>query len=265
MRTAIIGCVVLVGCAKKPADHDVAKPIDSQVVISPDNAATAKPAAPKPAAPPATPPTVTDCKGPLWTIMGDIARSFSAANTFDPRQEALRKWPLVPEACHTGLWYLEAAILVTREPELTAGNIKIASEEAALTLALQQPDDLDVLQRVAFVSTLGRKPALPDDACKRAKAIGANEDRAAYVCARAAIAVGDGKTAKAELAAIKSQSNFVDFALASAQAAKLNKDTKTMKAQAKLAAKLGYESARLHMIVERDRKALIALAKSLSK
>ena len=262
MRTALIGCVVLAGCAKKPTDHDVAKPIDSQVVIAPDSAAPPKTAAaPKPAAPP-----VTNCEAPLRSIMSDIAQSFSAANTYAPRKEALRKWPLVPEACHTGYWYMEASMLIGwGGTELTTGNIKLTSDEAALTLALQQPDDLDVLQRVALMSTLGRKPPLPTDACKRAKAIGAEDDRAAYVCARAAIAAGDGKTAKAELAAIKTKSNFVDFTLASAQAAKLNKDAKTMKAQAKLAAKLDYDTAHLHMLREGDYKSFLALTKSLSK
>ncbi len=257
MRIALIGCVVLAGCAKKPADHDVAKPIDSQVVIAPDSTAAAKPAPPPP-------PPVTDCKAALGSIWGDISGSFLAKNTFAPRKEALRKWPLVPEACHNGYWYLEAAILIGQsETELTTGNIKLTSEEAALTLALQQPDDLDVLKRVALVSTLGRKPALPDDACKRAKAVAADDDRAAYVCARAAISAGDGKTAKAELAAIKTPRPFADYELAVAQAAKLNKDTKTMKAQAKLAQKLDYNRAGFAMIHEGDMKKIGSLAKSL--
>lgn len=255
MRLGILACLVLAGCSKKPAEHDVAKPLDSNVVIAPESA----PVAAKPAPPP-------DCSGVLGDIGSDVHRSFTAKETSSPRKEALRKWPLVPDACHTGYWYLEAAILIGQgDTELTAGNIKVTSEEAALTLALQQPDDLDVLKRVALVSMLGRKPALPDDACTRAKAVAADDDRAAYVCARAAIAAGDGKTAKSELAAIKTTSSFVDFELASAQAAKLAKDTKTMKAQAKLAAKLDYNRAGLHMIHEGDRKALVDLAQSLSK
>jgi hypothetical protein len=254
MRITIAICLALLGCAKKPADHDVAKPIDSQVVIAPDSAPTPKPAATAP----------TDCAGPLGSVMSDIHRSFIAKETYAPYKEARKKWPLVPDACHTGLWYLEAAILIGRgDSDLVAGNIKIASEESALTLALQQPDDLDVLKRVALVSLLGRKPELPADACKRAKAVAADDDRAAYVCARAAIAANDGKTAKEQLAAIKVAKPFPDYELAVAQAAKLNKDTKTMKAQAKLAAKLDYNRAGFAMIKEGDRKAIIDLAKSL--
>lgn len=261
MRIGLLACVVLVGCAKKPAEQDVAKPIESSpsgnsaashVVIAPDSA----PVAAKPAPPP-------DCAAALGDIMSDVRGSFVAKNTFSPRKEALRKWPLVPDACHTGLWYLEAAILIGQSnTELTAGNVKLTSEEAALTLALQQPDDVDVLKQIAFISALGRKPALPDDACKRAQAIDKG-DKAAYVCARAAIAAGDGKTAKEQLASIKFTRPFADYELAVAQAAKLNKDTKTMKAQAKLAQKEDYDRAGFAMIKEGDRKAIIELAKKL--
>lgn len=253
MRIGILACVVLAGCAKRPAEHDVAKPIDSQVVIAPDSA-------PAPALKPAPPP---DCTGPLGDIMGDIGGAFQAANTFAPRKEAVKNWIAAPAACHTGVWYLEAALLLAAgEKELTAGNIKIASEESALTLALQQPDHIDVLKRVALINTLGRKPALPDDACKRAQAVDKG-DKAAYVCARAAIAAGDGKTAKEQLAAIKVTRPYPDYELSVAQAAKLNKDTKTMKAQAKLAAKLDFNRAGFAMIKEGDRKAIVDLAKSL--
>jgi hypothetical protein len=209
------------------------------------------------AAPPA------DCTAALDDVMSSVRGSFMAKDTSTPRKEALRKWPLVPEACHTGRWYLGAAILIGGgDTELTAGNIKLTSEEAALTLALQQPDDADVLARVALVSALGRKPALPADACKRAQAVDSGK-RAAYVCARAAIANKDGKTAKQQLATIKIARQFPDYELALAQAAKLNKDTKTMKAQAKLAQKLDYDRAGMGLIREGDRNAIIDLAKKL--
>lgn len=251
MRTALI-CLLLAGCAKKPVQQDAAKPIDSQVVIAPDAPA------PKPAVP-------DDCKAEHAAIMSNVRRAFQAKNTFAPRKEAVTAWPNVPESCRTGVWYLEAALLFAAgETELTAGNVKVAGEESALTLALQQPDQIDVLKRVALVQALGRKPALPSDACKRAQAVASdNADAAAYVCARAAIAANDGKTAKEQLAAIKVGKPFADFELAQAQAAKLLKDTKTMKAQAKLAAKLDHSRAGYAMIREADRKAIIDLAKSI--
>jgi hypothetical protein len=85
------------------------------------------------------------------------------------------------------------------------------------------------------------------------------------VCARAAIAAGDGKTAKEELAAIKSTSGLADVELARAQAAQLNKDAKTRKAQAKLAMKLDDNKVKLALIRQRDRKAIADLAKPLTK
>ena len=258
----VIGVVVAIAvssCAKKPVEHEPARPIDAltaadtpvatQVVIAGAGSGSA----------------ATDCDATLHRIFSDLSRSFSAMDANTPHQAALKAWPLVPAACQTGRWYLAAAILTVHgDKDLAAGNVKIASEESALTLALQQPDDLDVLKRVALISALGRKPALPDDACKRAKAV-ATDERAAYVCARSAIAAGDGKTATTELATIKAKSNYIDFHLAQAQAAKLTNDAKTRKAAAKLAMKLDYNKGLFAMIDDRDRKAIVALAKSLSK
>ena len=208
-----------------------------------------------------------DCASTLGDLNLLVYDAYIAKNTGAPRKEAVKLWPNVPTACQTGAWYLQAALLINAgESELNAGAIKVTSEESALTMALAQPDDINVLERVAFVSALGRKPALPADACKRAKAVaGKDTNGAAYVCARAAIAAGDGKTAKAELAAIKSTSGLADVELARAQAAQLNKDAKTRKAQAKLAMKLDSKKANLALIKERDRKAIVELAKPLSK
>jgi hypothetical protein len=219
--------------------------------------------APKPAPPPAT----VDCATPLAEVMSLVHDAYIAKNTGAPRKEAAKMWPTVPDACHTGAWYLQAALLINAgETELNAGAIKVATEESALTMALAQPDDINVLKRVALVSALGRKPALPADACKRAKAVaGKDANGAAYVCARAAIAAGDGKTAKEELAAIKSTSGLADVELARAQAAQLNKDAKTRKAQAKLAMKLDDNKVKLALIRQRDRKAIADLAKPLTK
>ena len=256
MRVGVMLCMTLVGCAKQTAEQ-TAKRTDSatQVVVAPTP-------------PPATPakPAV-DCAAQLEGVMTHIRDAYIAKNASTPRKEAVKLWPSVPEACRNGLWFLEAALLLNAgEMELSTGSIKLATEEAALTLALQQPDHVDVLERVALVSALGRKPALPDDACKRAQAAAATDvEGAAYVCARAAIAAGDGKTATDALAAIKSTSARPDLELARAQAAKLNADAKTRKAQAKLAMKLDNNRANLALIKERDRKAIVDLAKPLAK
>jgi hypothetical protein len=268
MRVGIAFCLLLVACAKKPAEQDVARPVDSapaarpadsstQVVIAGDSAAAAKPA---------PPPAKPDCTV-VEDIMSDVHSAFMAKNTGAPRKAAAKAWPTVPDACKNGEWYLAAALLITAgEAELNSGSIKIATEESALTLALAQPDDIEVLKRVALMTGLGRKPTLPADACKRAKAVaGSDANAAAYVCGRASIAAGDGKTAKQELDAIKSTTGFADVELARAQAAQLNKDAKTRKAQAKLAMKLDSTRANAALIRERDRKAIIDLAKPLSK
>ena len=204
-----------------------------------------------------------DCAATLEDVMTSVRGAFMAKDKPTARTNGVKKWVGVPEGCHTGAWYLQAALLLEAgETELTAGNVKIASEEAALTLALKQADDLDVLVRVALINALGRKPALPKDACKRAQALDGGP-RAAYVCARAALAKGDGKTAKTQLATIKLARLFADYELAVAQAAKRNKDSATMKAQAKLAANIDQDRAGMAMINEADRNAIIDLAKKL--
>jgi hypothetical protein len=258
-------CLSLAGCSKQPAEQ-TAKPTGSatQVVVAGDGAA-AKPVAPPAPVKPAVP--AVDCAAQLEAVMTHIRDAYIAKNAMTPRKEAAKLWPTMPDACRNGLWFLEAALLLNAgELELSTGTIKLASEEAALTFALQQPDHVDVLERVALVSALGRKPVLPDDACKRAQAVaGSDTEGAAYVCARAAIAAGDGKTAKEQLAAIKSTTGRPDVELARAQAAKLNADAKTRQAQAKLAMKLDINRASLALIKERDRKAIVDLAKPLAK
>jgi hypothetical protein len=204
-----------------------------------------------------------DCEAALDNVMTSVVSAFMAKDTIAARKNAVKKWPAVPEACHTAQWYLQAALIINAgETELTAGDVKIATEEAALMLAMQQADDVDVLVRIALINVLGRKPALPKDACKRAQAIDKG-DRAAYVCARVAISKRDGKSAKKQLATITLARRFPDYELTIAQAAKLNKDTKTMKAQASLAAKLNEDRAEMALINEADHNAIIDLAKKL--
>src|SRR5688572_23546033 len=153
-------CVCFGGCAKKPAEQSVVKPNDSatqvvkpndpstQVVVAGDGAA-AKPA--PPAAPTAPPPV--DCDKELAAVMSPIRSAYIAKETFGPRKEAMKKWPVVSAGCRNGLWYLEAALLINAgESELVADGVTLASEEAALTAALGQPDHVDVLERVALIS-----------------------------------------------------------------------------------------------------------------
>jgi hypothetical protein len=268
-RPLIVLALAAAGCAKKSADHDVARPADAptQVVIAGD-AGKAPAAAPAPAP---APPPAPDCKAVNRAIMSNIRRAYVAMNAGPPRADALKLWPAAPEACHTGAWYLEAALLLDwASADLVAGPIKLATPEEALVAALKQPDDIAVLARVALVSALGNGPKLPDDACARAKAaLGSSTaredtDNVAYVCARAAIAAGDGKAAKEQLAAIQVPREHVDSELLAAQAAKLNKDKKTMQAQAKLAMKIAETRARSAMLSDAEYKAIIALAKQLA-
>ncbi|HEX5058451.1 MAG TPA: hypothetical protein VFV99_03780 [Kofleriaceae bacterium] len=271
MRITVgLAVLALASCAKTPAEHTVARPIDAtQVVIAPDKAS------PPPAAPaPAPAPAATDdkqCVIAINTLMRDIAGTYAAMDSATPHKKAVEAWPAVPATCRNGRWYLAAALLIDAgDKDLTAGTIKVASEEAALTSALAQPDDIDVLVRVGLVNGLGRGPKLPADACDRAKAAvagstkGDDADKAAYVCARAAIAANDGKAAGQLLASLKVPKLFVDSELARAQAAKLAKDSKTTKAQAKLAMKLDSTRVAAAKVSEADRKAIIAAAKQLA-
>lgn len=258
--------LALASCTKKPAEHDVARPADAtQVVIAADKA---PPAAPAPAPPPAA--DDKQCAIAINTLMKDVASTYVAMDSATPHKKASEAWPKVPANCRNGRWYLAAALLIDAgDKDLTAATIKLSTEEAALTGALAQPDDIDVLVRVGLVNGLGRGPKLPDDACDRAKKVvgakkGDDADKVIYVCARTTIAAGDGKAAGKLLGTLAVPKLFADSELARAQAAKLAKDTKTMKAQAKLAMKLDSTRAAAAKVSEADRSAIIAAAKLLA-
>ncbi|HWO25667.1 MAG TPA: hypothetical protein VNO30_43310 [Kofleriaceae bacterium] len=149
---------------------------------------------------------------------------------------------------------------------LEAGAARIETEEAALTAGLAGPDDVELLARVAYVSAIGRKPALPADACARAKSLAAasnDPDAVAYTCAQAALAAADGSAAAQLLAAIKEPKRWLDTELAQARAAKLVNDKAAMARFAQAAAKVDYERAQMANVASNDAKIVVQAAKQL--
>lgn len=258
-------------CTKKPADH--AEPVATR----PAGDAAAAPGAPRvdaaiavaPEA--AAPPVKPAACGVVDEVLGLVRRAYLAMNAHAPEQQALALWPTVPAACRNGRWYLAAAMLLELGNQvLEAGDVKLADEAAALGAALRQPDDQDVLVRVAFVAGRGRPPGLPADACARARKLiappseAARKDRAAYVCARAALAAGDAAEARAQLDAIADPRAFADLALARAEAAKLAGDAKRARDEARKVGKRDFALVGGNPIPFRDLAAIAARAREIA-
>jgi hypothetical protein len=144
----------------------------------------------------------------------------------------------------------------------------ITTEAVALTTALAKPDVLDVLARVAYHAALGRSPALPADACTRAKATqraATAPDAVAYVCGHVALASRDGKTALDQLGAIRARTAWLDLELATARAAQLVGDQALAKKHAASAAKVTAAEADRAHVSSSDAKLVAARAKELLK
>jgi hypothetical protein len=174
-------------------------------------------------------------------------------------------------AVPNGAWYLAAARLVAIGVKpLVAGSITIDDEQTALSAALAQPVDAEVLARVALVAALGREPGLPANACDKARGAVDKSDRnaaalATYVCARAAVAAGDGKRARDELLAIYDPKHFLDIDLVRAQAAKLVGDTKGMKEALDAVRKIDERRATASYSPPAEAAAIIELANKLGR
>jgi len=208
MRSAIAALgVVVLGCSTSKADPQ-AVPLDK--VADPD------------------------CKTQQRMLDSKIRSSYVAMDGASSHVAAKQLWAAMPEVCHTGAWYLAAARLVALGDKLVAGTVSIDDEAKALAGALAQPANAEVLARVALVSALGRQPALPGDACDKATGAVDTADRnandvALYVCARTAVAAGDGKKARDSLNHLYNAKHFLDIDLVRAQAAKLVGDAKGVK------------------------------------
>lgn len=213
-----------------------------------------------------------DCSAAHSRVDAAAMVAWHAMDNPSPIREARLQWTAMPPACRNGRWYLQGALLLELAGgSLDAGDIELESSAAALGAALAQPDDLDVLMRVAFESAIGKQPKLPIDACERAHRTISDPrnreqlDGVAYVCARAAIVAGDGEKAKREVDALTGARVFVDADLLLAQIARLRGDREAMKAHAKNASQVDARFAFNMQIDSADRLALIAIAKQLMR
>jgi hypothetical protein len=236
-----------------------------------------KPRQPPPSQPSGAPPAPADAAAVpidaplpcvvLYQLENQVNLSYVAKDHQTNEAHAKEIFPAVPENCHKGRFYLAAAFyLALPNQELVLPKQTLTSEEQALTAALVEPETVDVYVRVAQVAMLGRGPKLPADACAKARELVKDKPKddaakAAYVCARVALAKGDGETATKELATIEAATLPIDLPLARAEAAKLVKDGKTLAAQKKLATQLAAGAPKL--MPRADLDAMVALAKRL--
>lgn len=221
---------------------------------------------PAPLKPTHVAPLQPDCDR-MHRLEGEVSSAYVAKDHVNNYRRAIEMAPAVPQVCRAGWWYLAVARLLDLGVDREIAGFK--TPEAALEAGLQQPDDVRVLVRVAQVAALGRKPALPADACERARMVTSRtartdeESGARYVCGRAAIASGDGARAIVELDAYLDTSATWDVELARAQAAKLVKDRASTIRHARLAIaaanKLGMRTTEL------DRDVMLRLAEALAR
>lgn len=207
MWLAIV-CALLVACGNHSVELDKAEPLDNDLV--------------QPEPPP------LDCFARHQRLRSKVRGAYAAKDHLRNERDAIAAARATPPACRSGAWYLAVARLLDLQAELEIPGLALHTPEDALAAALRQPDDVDVLARVAQASALGHPIALPLDACERARAVAGSEyegkDSAHYVCARVAIAAGRGKQAIAELDAVVVPGLLGDFELARAQAATLAGD-----------------------------------------
>lgn len=217
-------------------------------------------------------PSKPDCEWVRHPIEREVRSAYVAKDHPTYYRRALEMVPAVPKGCQLGWWYLAIARLLDLGIASTRTTLGFATPEEALAAALRQPDDAEVLERVAQVEALGREIRLPVDACKRARSAARrspdyaqerNEDSARYVCARVAIIEGNGVAANAALDELTGLTAVPDLELVRAQAAKLMKDRGSTIRHARLAIaaakKLGMR------VTDTDRDAVLRLAEALAR
>jgi hypothetical protein len=259
----LLSIVIVLGCAKTQAGE----PQRDQPANPPPTAAGTPMAARDAAVPVATcgadqEKLISEARG--WAVM-----MFTAKDGASPYSASLEAWKAVAPGCRDGRWYYAAALLLTyRSTPIAAGATEFKTVDEVLTAALSasNTDDDELLARVAYNAAMGRKPAAPADACSRAKKVARpNADDAAYVCAREALANGDGKTAGELIAAMHQGFRFLDADLVAARAAVLRGDRAAAKKFAAAAAKVGDAAADRADVARDDAKLVVAAAKTLSK
>jgi hypothetical protein len=176
-------------------------------------------------------------------------------------------WQAIDPACHGGRWHLQAAQLMRWRSDPLPG---LASPAEALAAGLAQTPDLELLVLVAFTGALGGDPALPADACERARSAppvdgSASEsaDRVAYVCGHAALAAGEPAAAEGELAGITNQRRYPDLPLRRAQAMQAMGRAADARRMHAAAAAVSDVATRAFGGTDREHGALVAHARSL--
>lgn len=234
---------------------------------------TAVPPAPASAAPgPTTGPApadaaAVDCGPALREVSGAIARMHGAMDGGPHYDRARAAWQAIDLACRGGRWHLQAAQLMRWRTDLVDG---FQSATQALETGLARDPDLELLVLIAFSSALGGAPALPTDACERARAAppvdgspSETADRVAYVCGHAALAAGEPAAAEAELARIANQRRYPDLPLRRAQALHTIGRTADARSLREAAAAVSDIATRTFGGTDREHGALVAHAKSL--
>ncbi len=265
MRLLLIA-LALHGCAKTPAPEPQnaggsgsqsakAAPVDAGgATIAPDGR------------PPASP-----CGDDQDTLIskarGSAVSMFSAMDGAASYAASLAAWSAVAPECRDGRWFYAAALLLSyRSSALVAGATKFTTVDEVLTAALAASgtDDDELLARIAYNAAMGRRPAVPSDACARAtKVARPGADDATYVCAQEALASGDGKTAGELIAAMHQRFAFLDADLVAARAAKLHGDKAATRKFAAAAMKVDYAAANRASVNSDDAKLVVAAAREL--
>lgn len=225
-------------------------------------------------------PLKPDCDRMRYALESEVSSAYVAKDRYHNYRKALEMAPAVPAVCRAGWWYLAVARLL--DLGFDRALVGFETPEAALVAALQQPDDVGVLERVAQVAALGRDIRLPGDACQRARAIARalsqatatfgdrvvadrGKDSARCVCARAAIAEGNGASASGALDEIADPDRLADFELARAQAAKLSNDRAARIRNARAALVKARRFGHYTRVTEDDRDAIVRLATPLAR
>lgn len=259
MRVAetIAACALLcLAACGKPAPPLASEPAVAGTDVAAAPASSASPAGPPtptamPDATPAlsVPSAVFPDDDPACADLSKLAAALRmwrvAASPGPHRTRARALWPTLPPACRGGTFFLAAAELVGFADDANLptadGALAIHSPADALARGLAaEPDHPRLLAHLALVDDLApslQAPAIPADACARAKARGAPwSDYTAYICALAAIHVSDGATALTELDRIRDVALFPDLKARRAQALALAGKRKEARALAKPAA-----------------------------
>jgi hypothetical protein len=168
------------------------------------------------------------CDAPLRDLRAEVHREFLARIANTPR--AVVQLRTMPDECRGASWWLVAAYILRRweRPIDIGADADLADPAQALELGLAAGDDRELLELVAFASSLGGKPDLPADACDRFAQVRPTRpttysmvrrnDGSHYVCAHAALRNGDPARAIEELDQLNRLAWYPDLELLRARA-----------------------------------------------